>query len=33
MVFGIVDVMEVDVITEKYAAHSMMAKLIVHQSE
>jgi hypothetical protein len=31
MVFGIVDVMEVDVITEKSAAHSMMAKLIVHQ--
>jgi hypothetical protein len=28
MVFGIVGVMEVDVITEKSAAHSMMANLI-----
>jgi hypothetical protein len=31
MVFGIIGVVEVDMISEEFSAHSMMSKLIVHQ--
>ena len=31
MIFGIVGVMEVDVVAEKFTAHWMVAELVMHQ--
>jgi hypothetical protein len=31
MILGIVGVVEVDVVSEKFSAHTMMAELVVHQ--